>query len=596
MKKQTKLSLIIHSVLFLFFALFLLINIMEPIDNFFQDLIYQSPSQPLTDIVIVAVDDQSLEELGRWPWNRDIHADFINKLSEADPTAIFMDFIFAEPSNYPEQDQALVTAAAKAGNVIMPVYGVFDRFSGAGMLNAQRVVRPFADLYSVTDSGHINTIPDNDGLVRYTLLQFQNEGDIYNSVAWRMYELYQERKGLSPININDIPIDPVHRTYITYTGEPFAMEAIPYSLVLSDDFPAEYFRDKIVMVGPYTVGIADDYYFTPLAPQEPMYGVEIHANILQMLITKDFKAPLPNSLTLLVMLIIGVLAWLLFYRLQPLVGFIALAIISILYFIGAWQFGKNGLIISVLYPVMFFSTQYVAALAQQFIAEQLEKKRITDVFGKYVAPQIVGKVLDEGEAGLQLGGAKRDVSVLFVDIRGFTPLSEAAEPEEVVAILNEYLTLTAQSIFDYGGTLDKFIGDATMALFNAPLDLENHQLRAVQTAWAMVQGAKPLQERLEKQYGKVVRFGIGIHCGPAIIGNIGAAFRMDYTAIGDTVNTAARIESNTKPGQLLISQKMYDHVKDFVQVTDLGTIQVKGKTQGVQIYQIENVLDMEKPE
>jgi len=190
---------------------------------------------------------------------------------------------------------------------------------------------------------------------------------------------------------------------------------------------------------------------------------------------------------------------------------------------------------------------------------------------------------------LQLGGSRREITVLFVDIRGFTPLSEAAAPEEVVEILNEYLTLVAQCIFKYGGTLDKFIGDAAMAMFNAPLDLEDHCLKAVQAAWAMKEGATPLQQRLEEKFGRTVQFGIGVNTGPAVIGNIGASFRMDYTAIGDTVNTAAHLESNAKPGQILLSQDVYEKVKERVAAANLGEIKVKGKAQGVNVFQVDGV-------
>ena len=212
------------------------------------------------------------------------------------------------------------------------------------------------------------------------------------------------------------------------------------------------------------------------------------------------------------------------------------------------------------------------------------------MFGKYVAPQVVEQILKGSQESLHLGGIRRMITALFVDIRGFTPLSEKAEPEEIVDILNDYLNLTAESIFKYEGTLDKFIGDATMAIYNAPIELEDHAYRAVQTAWAMKQGSYILQEKLEKKFGKGVQFGIGINTGYAVVGNIGAKFRMDYTAIGDTVNTAARLESNAKAGQILLSKSTYELVKDKVEVTPLGEIKVKGKEQGIEIYQLEKVI------
>jgi adenylate cyclase len=543
---------------------------------------------------MITVDDASLEMFGRWPWPRDYHGELVRILAQGEPAVIAFDLIFAEPSQDPMEDEYMVAMFESAGNIVLPVYGAFDNSSTRGMLIANEVIEPFPALKAVTQSGHINTIMDNDGIVRRTLLQFQHDNQLIDSFAWNIYQSYAKHTNIDTVDLSAIPVDPWHRTYIKYAGDPFAHEQIPYYMVMTGDVPAEYFRDKIVLVGPYTVGIADDYYFTPLAPQVPMFGMEIHANIIQQLLIGEFMGDVPLPLQILLMLIFGVICWYVFYKFRPSISGLLLLLLLSCFIAIAYIASTKGYIVTLIYTIVFIASQYVVSLGHQFVAEQLEKKRITDVFGKYVAPQIVGKILAEGETGLQLGGAKRDITVLFVDIRGFTPLSEAAEPEEVVAILNEYLTLCAQSIFDYDGTLDKFIGDATMAIYNAPFDVENHQLRAVQTAWAMAQGAVPLQKQLEERFGKTVRFGIGIHTGPAIIGNIGAKFRMDYTAIGDTVNTAARIESNTKPGQILISKEVYEKVKDDVEVLDLGVLQVKGKTQGIQVYQVENVKNMDK--
>jgi adenylate cyclase len=228
-------------------------------------------------------------------------------------------------------------------------------------------------------------------------------------------------------------------------------------------------------------------------------------------------------------------------------------------------------------------------LAYKYLDELLERRRVTSIFGRYVAPQVVTELLKGGEESQQLGGTRKEITVLFVDIRGFTPMSEKAQPEEVVAILNDYLDLCARSIFKYGGTLDKFIGDATMAIFNAPMNLEDHALKAVQTAWAMKEGAESLRISLEERFGHSVQFGIGINTGYAIVGNIGSKSRMDYTAIGDTVNTSARLESNAKAGQILLSQATYELVKDKIKASYLGEISVKGKTQGIQVYQLEGV-------
>ena len=221
-----------------------------------------------------------------------------------------------------------------------------------------------------------------------------------------------------------------------------------------------------------------------------------------------------------------------------------------------------------------------------------EKKRweIMRAFKKYVAPQIVDEVSKGGEFQISLGGERREIAAMFVDIRGFTSLSENLEPEEVVEILNEYLNLTTHAIFKNGGTLDKFIGDATMAVFNAPFDLDDYIYRAVCTARDIVAGAQDLEDRMEKRFHKKVNFGIGISCGPAVVGNVGCDFRMDYTAIGDTVNTASRLEGKAMAREILISEQVYEALKDRIRVTEKGMIPLKGKAKEICVYSVEEVL------
>ena len=224
------------------------------------------------------------------------------------------------------------------------------------------------------------------------------------------------------------------------------------------------------------------------------------------------------------------------------------------------------------------------------------KRSIEKAFSKYVAPQVVSEIAKSGTYELKLGGENRTIAVLFVDIRGFTPLSESLEPEQVVDILNSYLALTTSCIFRHGGTLDKFIGDATMAVFNAPFDTEDYVYKAVLAAWDIVQGGNRIEEKFVERYGKHVGFGVGVNCGPAVVGNIGCDFRMDYTAIGDTVNTAARLEANAPRGKVYISNSVYEQVKDRITVEEVGEIPLKGKSKGVFVYSITGVNDYTSPE
>jgi len=576
-------------LLCLVFVFFAYVDLFGTWDSRLQDSLLKRRGPVDTEIILVAIDDQSLEDLGRFPWPRYIHAELIRILSQVQPAAIGIDLIFSEAADDPEEDLALVEAIREAGNVVLPVYANLEGFSvREGAIKTDNLMVPFPDFPDQFITGHINTFPDPDGIIRKTALYLDYQGQIIPSFAWRVYEQYCQSKGLPTPDLNQLPLDPIKRLEINYVGIPGDYERVSYSQIISGEVPPEFFQDRIVLVGPYTVGI-NDYYFTPLAPEVPMYGIEIHANILQNLLWGSYLQRASFSVTLLAIAIFGVAAAFGFTRLSPVKGLLLLAVLAAGYLVVSRLMYSRGYLLSLFYPLLLLVLGYLVALAANYISELLERRRITGVFSRYVAPQVVDKLLEGGEKALQLGGSRREVTVLFVDIRGFTPLSEAAAPEEVVEILNEYLTLVAQCIFQYGGTLDKFIGDAAMAIFNAPLDLEDHCLKAVQAAWAMKEGAAPLQQRLEEKYGRTVQFGIGVNTGPAVIGNIGANFRMDYTAIGDTVNTAARLESNAKPGQILISQAVYEKVKERVAATSLGEIKVKGKSQGINVFQVDGV-------
>lgn len=565
-------------------------TVFEELDLRLQDAFMQEESEVDTRIAIIAIDDESLEMLGQWPWDRSVHAALIDTLSQGNPAVIAFDVIFSEYSSDPEADAALVDAAKRAGNVVFPEYGVFSEYAKRGMIEAEYLAEPFPELKEVSIQGHINTIPDDDGIVRKSLYSFSYENEEITSFSWNIYRTYMEHMGKTVESLQ-IPLDDWNRFHIPFTGTVGEYEAIPYWMVLSGDVPPEYFTDRIVLIGPYAVGIADDYYYTPLDHKSQMYGVEIHANIIQTFLEQDFKRELHWLWNAFILVVIGVASYLIFHKAHPVFSFIALLIFFTGFIFGGIWLYKFGIIISLAYVLSYLVLLYVGTLIYNYISELFERRRVTDVFGRYVAPQVVDEILKRGEEGVKLGGTRRELTVMFVDIRGFTPLSEKAEPEEVVEILNEYLDLTSRCIFQYGGTLDKFIGDATMAIYNAPLLLENHALKAVQTAWAMQQGSKELEQKLIDRFGVGVKFGIGINTGPAVFGNIGSKTRMDYTAIGDTVNTAARLESNSKPGQILLSESTYLQVKDYVKVTPLGGIKVKGKEQEVQIYQLDGLLE-----
>lgn len=566
------------------FAVFTWYNTWSGSENSLQDRFYQTEQEIDTRIIVIGIDDESLGALGRWPWPRSVHAQLLQQIAAGNPAAVGFDVMFSEATNPPD-DAAFAAAVQTLPQLVLPVYGEFERVAGVGQLQAVGLTTPYPPFMAGVDLGHINTFPDDNGVVRLTALQVGYQGTSYPSFAWQLYAKYLERQGEA---VAAVPVDSWGRMHIDYSGVPGAFAPLSYLQVLNGDVPPEYFTDAIVLIGPYALGIGD-YYFTPLASHDPMFGVEIHANILQNLLNGHYKQPAADWLRLLLLVVVAAVAHLLFTRLKPGWGALCMLLLAAGYLYAARQVYRSGTILPIFYPLALLVVSYAVTLAYRYLAEMLERRRVTDVFGRYVAPQVVDTILRQGEAGLALGGIRRDLTALFVDIRGFTPLSERARPEEVVEILNSYLNLCAHAIFEVGGTLDKFIGDAAMALFNAPLDLDDHAFQAVKAAWAMKQGSRSLQEDLERRFGRTVQFGVGINSGDAVVGNIGADFRMDYTAIGDTINTAARLESNAKPGQILLSKETYERVKEKVEVSYLGEIKVKGKEQGVPIYQLEGV-------
>jgi adenylate cyclase len=214
-----------------------------------------------------------------------------------------------------------------------------------------------------------------------------------------------------------------------------------------------------------------------------------------------------------------------------------------------------------------------------------EKEMIKHAFTRYVAREVVEEILKDPEH-LVLTGERREATVLFCDIRGFTPLSERMSPEDVVLLLNEFYTLMIETVFKHDGTLDKFLGDAVMAVFGAPIAHPDHAVRAVRTAIAMQEGISVLNAARAKQGKERIQVGIGVSVGEVVAGTVGSGERMEYTVIGDSVNLASRLESNAKPGRILISGRTYDKVRNLVEVVPLGPIKVKGKEEQVDVFEL----------
>jgi len=436
------------------------------------------------------------------------------------------------------------------------------------------------------DYGYANTIVDEDGYVRRFMSTIDYNGETYYSLATKTYINYMESQGMAPalpnmwFENNIVPFK-----YACGTG---GYSVVSLCDVLNGTINPAIFTNGIVFVGAYATGLMDSY-APAISHGAQMYGVEIQASIVDALLNFNYQQEVSKTVYALVASVLVAVYAFVSQKLKVVPSGIIMAVMAIGSVVVTKVVYDNGYILPILVLPMMLIISYIANVIIGYVAEIKRRKQIVGVFKQYMAPQIVDEISKKKDFKVELGGERRHIAVLFVDIRGFTTMSEVLKPEEVVEILNEYLSLTTQSIFNNKGTLDKFVGDATMAVFNAPLDLDDYIYRAVKTAWDMKAGSEALAEKFEKRFGRSVAFGIGVNCGDAVVGNIGCEFRMDYTAIGDTVNTAARLESNAKRGQILISQEVYDNVKDRVEVTPIGELPLKGKEVGVFIYQVDNV-------
>ncbi len=570
-------------------------------DNLLADRLYQSPEPLDANVFVVGIDERAIDELGPYQsWERDVIATALESLNadpENRPAAIGVDVLYIGETD-PSFDEWLAEAAGAFGNVVTASAATFGTelvtAEGSFYLDDYAILayeEPFEALRSVTTQGHINAMYDSDGVLRHSILKLElPDGREIPSFAYALYEKYAAAHGLDPTL--EIPTDDRHRFWVDYAALPGGFyEGISVADLISGDFPAELFRDAVVIIGPYAAGLSD-YVTTAVDRAELMYGPEFQANVTSQLIRGDFKYEVSEGLQLFLLFLVSALSLWVFLscklRVSTLLWLIlgggSIALSKLLYELGY-----------VVYPLrlaLILTLLYIGAVGVGYVREALEKRRISSTFRRYVAPEIVSELLRDGTDSLGLGGKLCDIAVLFVDIRGFTTMSEILTPEEVVSILNKYLNLTTACVMKNRGTLDKFVGDCTMAIWNAPVEQEDYVMNACKAALDMVEGSKALSEELLARFGRTVSFGIGVHCGDAVVGNIGAQMRMDYTAIGDTVNTAARLEANAPAGTIYISREVVSRLEGRLKVTSLGDgITLKGKSNKFEIFLLDGVVE-----
>ena len=564
-------------------------------DAYVSDALYQSVSSSDGQIVVIGIDEKAIDELGSLPWDRSIMADVIMYLNSTDndPAVIGVDVLYSSESPSEESDNFLA-AAASNGNVVVTCAATFNStlvVDGNSFYMDNMAItafdRPYEKLSQNAEYGHINVLPDADGVIRHATKNVADlDGNVIKSFSRTIYEKYCKSKKLQ---INPESGSDSNYWYIPYTTKSGGYyDYISVSDIYYERIDPKFFSGKVVLIGAYTVGMQDAYY-TSADRSTPLYGIEIQANIIDAYRKGFYPVDTSNTPQLVLLFVVCFLAALYFYDRKVVPSMIVEAAVCGLYVAAAYiLYNKDGIVLHVLWLPLFVTVLFIGSVIVNYVHSYREKKQIMNTFGHYVDHAVMKELLERGREGLELGGKRREIAVLFVDVRGFTTMSEGMEPEMVVEIVNRYLTLTTECIMRNHGTLDKFVGDCTMAFWNAPISQEDPVYLACCAAFDMVVGSKKLGDELVAKFGRSVSFGIGVNYGPAVVGYIGAPASMDYTALGDTVNTAARLEANAPGGTILISRSVADELGDRAKVTSLGnSIKLKGKKDDFEVLRLD---------
>jgi len=551
---------------------------------------------PNPAIAIVAITEDDMKKFGKWPWRRGVHADLLERIGDQKPKVIGMDIMFTDPDpGDPEGNRRLEAITQKAGNIIYPVWAdpkTLDADKGR-TINEGGYLTPLPELLAASlGVGHDNLLPDPDGKVRGVILKLYNQQIDVETLPLAVAKEFlgitaegESRGKFYTFGEDLIPVGGPGEMVLTFAGPPGTFRPYSYSDVLEGKVPADAFRDKMVLIGSNTAGMGNFYSFPLMS--DSISQVEVFANAVDTLISRNFFSRTNTAANMAVIVLLGLISTLLFSRGNPIRNLLAVLVLTLIYVGTAYLVSfKIRYLMHVTVPVITVILCYLGNIAYGIMVERRERMKITQTFGRYVAPQVVDEILRTGDELLTMEGRMQYVSVLFVDISSFTTMSEKLAPTQVVKILNRYFKEVIEAVYVYEGTVDKFIGDAVMVVFNAPLPIERHEEKAVRAGLEIQRRIASISDEIEREFGMPLRASLGINTGEAIIGNIGAMNRVEYATIGDTVNASARLQSLAGSTQVFISGATYDPIKDIVEVNHIGSQKVKGKAESIEVYEV----------
>ncbi len=623
--------LIISTLMFVFFQD---IKLIESINSKLIDSAFLYRGKEIADkrIVIVDIDEKSLKELGQWPWSRNKIAKILENLRDSGVAIIGLDIVFAEPDNsspinlakmvdisidkLPDFDKILADTLSLTPTVVGFVFNFKDSIKdeppisntmyiqhGKGnleyLMEAKGITTNIPIIQNASySSGSFNTLPDDDGIVRYVPLLFSYDEGIYPSLSFEMIrillgekkvDIFYDENGLSGIKVGDleIPTDEHGRLFINYKGEAKSYKYISAIDIYNNSFDKKGIEGNIILLGTSASGLLD----LRATPFDNIYpGVEVHANAIDNMINSEIisSPSYTQAQTLMAILVSVFISFIIISFASPflspflIIGFLSLEM---------WYFYDmlftNHILPNFAYPLLsIFFTVFVLTFLKVYF-ENKQKMIISEKFSKKVSPQVAKKLLKSSKD--VFSATDTEVTIFFSDVRNFTAISEGFNnPKILIDYLNTYMSPMSQIIIDHEGTIDKYIGDAIMAYWNAPVAVKNHADKAVSAAIKQIEALKGLNKKLKEKDYPLIEIGIGIHTGSAIVGEMGSEGRSDYTVIGDSINLGSRIEGLCKGygAKILISGQTKEQLTQMYQIREVDKVQVKGKDEAVTIYEV----------
>jgi adenylate cyclase len=602
---------------------------------------------PNSPVVIIDLDDASLQEIGQWPWPRNTVAQMVQNLFRLGVGVVGFDVVFAESDRMngknvvnslvgldadtklkleklPSNDAIFGKLIRSARRVVVGQAGlneekeyvgrkplrsrVFER-QLKGAPKPQRWAPTFPGLLRNVDSierfagghGMLNLVPEPDGIVRRVPAFFRNGERLYPTLSIEIMRLAAGRSGvvtkggiagIVDVAISKqikIPTDRIGRMY-PYFSKTDQKKYVSAKDVLAGTVDPKAIRGKLAILGTSAVGLLD---IKTIPTERFIPGVEVHAQLIESVLTKSFLSR-PGFVDAVEMSI-ALIGGLLIIIFVPWIGakwtlLMFFAIAGGAGYSSWYMFSEQQVIMDAFFGIIAILLLYMTLTYTSYASEEAQRRQTRDAFSKYLSPAMVEQVVEDPSL-LSLGGTKRDMTLLFCDVRGFTSISELFDAEGLTVLINKLLTPLTDIILARQGTVDKYMGDCIMAFWNAPMDDIKHAEDGCRSALEMVAAMAPLNERLKqeaKEEGRKhldLKVGLGLNSGEAVVGNMGTAQRMDYSVLGDTVNTAARLEGQSKTYgvDIVIGPNTHEQVLEFATL-DLDCIQVKGKTVGLDIY------------